>query len=136
MFNVGIEFKAKFKGMDVLDELLVESIKLLVCVSFNRNGSSSCDAFKSEAVTAASEESRPVAAVTFIDDEDEERLYVLDVFPIFTTVFSLLFRDATKIEDVLASDGISHIMRIAASARIEPNKNGGPGKRCFKNINF
>jgi hypothetical protein len=53
------------------------------------------------------------------------------VLPNLTTVFSLLARDDTKI-GVFESDGMSQMMRIVIRANTEPNKNGGPGKRCFK----
>lgn len=55
---------------------------------------------------------------------------MLDVLPNLTTVFSLLARDDNKM-GVLESDGMSQMMRMAIRANTEPNKNGGPGKRCF-----
>ena len=108
----------------------------LVCISFSRNGSSSCelliisDAFD-WSPPFASADNRPVAAVICIDDVDDDLLYVLDVLPNLTTVFSLFARDDTKM-GVLESDGMSQMTRMAIRANTEPNKNGGPGKRCFK----
>ena len=56
------------------------------------------------------------------------------MLPSLTTVLSLLFD--VKSMGVFKSDGMSHIMRIAASASTEPKRNGGPGRRCFKNKSF
>lgn len=53
-----------------------------------------------------------------------------DVLPILTNVWSLLFRDVTNIED-LRLDGIKRVTKMAIRANTEPNKNGGPGSKCF-----
>lgn len=70
------------------------------------------------------------------DDDDEVRLYVEDVFPIFTIVFSLLYLDERVVDDesrmgAFFAGGISHVTNMAISASTEPNKNGGPGSKCF-----
>ena len=146
------EFDAIFDGINMLFEAFVSNAAaaddddnvvvevdcnndLLVCISFSRNGSSSCELFIiSDAFDwsppFASADKRPVAAVICIDDVDDDLLYVLDVLPNLTTVFSLLARDDNKM-GVLESDGMSQMMRMAIRANTEPNKNGGPGKRCF-----
>ncbi len=108
------------------DDDVVDKISL-VCYYFNKKGSCSCKRAAADVVAFMS-----LAAAAAIDDVDDVRLYVFDELPIFTRVWSLLFRfEEINIED-LCDDGISQITNMADKASMEPNRNGGPGSKCFK----